>query len=99
MINTLNLFTRLLRPSKPLSLLSYSALTNQSFFRFSNQEEPKAEEGTEPNQPEEDRAASFYRNTIRRVNTNEKGRGKFTEHHLLRLEQLVEKSEQEPLLF
>lgn len=30
---------------------------------------------------------------------NDKGRGKFTEHHLLRLIKLTEKVEQEPLLF
>lgn len=47
----------------------------------------------------EDRASSFYRNSIRRININDKGRGKFTEHHLLRLIKLTERAEQEPLLF
>jgi hypothetical protein len=37
----------------------------------------------------EDRASSFYRNSIRRININDKGRGKFTEHHLLRLIKLT----------
>ena len=47
----------------------------------------------------EDRAATFYRNSIRKINVNDKGRGKFTQHHLLKLVKLTEKVEQEPLLY
>ena len=46
----------------------------------------------------EDRATTFYRNSIRRVNVNTRGRGKFTQHNLLRLTKLVESSEQQELL-
>jgi hypothetical protein len=42
----------------------------------------------------EDRASSFYRNSIRRININDKGRGKFTEHALLRLIKLTERVDQ-----
>lgn len=46
-----------------------------------------------------DRAANFYRNSIRRVNVNDKGKGKFTQHHLIRLIKLTDRVEQEPLLY
>lgn len=42
---------------------------------------------------------TFYRNSIRRINVNDKGRGKFTEHHLIKLTKLTENEHQLPLLF
>lgn len=36
---------------------------------------------------------------MRKININDKGRGKFTEHHLLRLIKLTENVTQAPLLF
>jgi hypothetical protein len=46
-----------------------------------------------------DMAENFYRNSIRKININDKGRGKFTEHHLIRLTKLTQKPSQLPLLF
>lgn len=69
-----------------------------SLFRFSAEEQPKIE-GTDHQVRELDRASTFYRNSIRRININNKGRGKFTEHHLLRLAKLVDNEAQLPLLF
>lgn len=46
----------------------------------------------------DDKATTFYRNSIRRININSKGRGKFTQHNLLRLIKLVESSQQQQLL-
>ena len=37
----------------------------------------------------EDKMANFYRNSIRKINVNDKGRGKFTEHHLIQLIKLT----------
>lgn len=46
-----------------------------------------------------DRAANFYRNSVRKINIDGQGRGKFTEHALLRLVKLTESSQQVSLLF
>lgn len=46
-----------------------------------------------------DKSANFYRNSIRRINVDKEGRGKFTEYHLARLTKLTERSSQVPLLF
>jgi hypothetical protein len=72
----------------------------QNSFGFSQGESSSSVESSTNTQNEgENRASNFYRNSIRRININEKGRGKFTEHHLLRLIKLTERVEQEPLLF
>lgn len=71
-------------------------------YTFSNQEaEEQANKSSDAlrDDDEIDRAANFYRKSIRRININDKGRGKFTQHHLLRLIKLTEKIEQVPLLF
>ena len=55
-------------------------------FRFSDSTE------TEQGQIKitaEDKMANFYRNSIRKINVNDKGRGKFTEHHLIQLIKLT----------
>lgn len=70
-------------------------LPQQPSFAFST----VVQEGTKGEVQELDRAENFYRNSIRRININDKGKGKFTEHHLIRLSKLTEKVSQLPLLF
>lgn len=48
---------------------------------------------------EESRAGGFYRNSIRKINVGDNGKGKFTEHHLIRLIKLTEQASDVPLLF
>ena len=46
-----------------------------------------------------DRAAIFYLKTVRRINIDSKGRGKFTEHYLLRLIKPTQNVKQTPMVF
>lgn len=62
---------------KPLTLLPvYTFCSEQQSLQAQNQDDL-------------DRAANFYRNSVRRINVDAQGRGKFTEHHLIRLTKLV----------
>lgn len=79
--------------------ITAASIQNRISFPFTNgQNNTNVEEAAIEGEGE-NRAANFYRNSIRRININDKGRGKFTEHHLLRLIKLTEGVEQEPLLF
>ena len=75
-----------------LASLGCSALTRSSLFSTAKEDAASKVEASSGRQFEgEDRAATFYRNSIRRININDNGRGKFTEHHLLRLIKLTDK--------
>ena len=79
------------RPSSHFSTLAYFARS------------PFSAEQQADSQPEfdnaSDRAAIFYRNAVRRINIDSKGRGKFTESHLLRMIKLTQNVKQTPMLF
>ena len=80
--------------SKPFTLASLHPFpaTRTIRFPFSKEEtSSKVEASSSRTFEGEDRAATFYRNSIRRININDNGRGKFTEHHLLRLIKLTDK--------
>lgn len=88
--------------AKTTVFLRSPLVLSNSVFRFSTEETAAQNErdlSSAGDEQELDRAANFYRNSIRRININDKGRGKFTQHHLLRLTKLTEKPEQVPLLF
>jgi len=81
----------------PSHMPKYSLKSSLSFC-FSTNQQPEGEAEGELDKGA-DRAANFYRNSVRRININDKGRGKFTEHHLVRLIKLTEHLDQTQLLF
>ncbi len=70
---------------RSISIQRLNPLSSRLFYPCSTQQNQEPEEEYH----DLDRAANFYRNTIRRININDKGRGKFTEHHLVRLTKLT----------
>lgn len=85
--------TVLFRPTQYLFKLHYDFSNQEPNEQVSKSSDALRDDG------EIDRAANFYRKSIRRININDKGRGKFTQHHLIRLIKLTDKIEQVPLLF
>lgn len=65
-------------------------------FGFAEEKSTAVEGGSSSG---DSRNAIFYRTSIRRINIDSKGRGKFTQHHLLKLTALTKKPEQQALLF
>jgi len=61
-------------------------------FGFADEKSTPVEVG---NSGGDSRSAIFYRNSIRRINIDVRGRGKFTQHHLLKLTSLTKKAEQQ----
>ena len=87
---------------KPLILrtliqLKTPSLFSSCAFRFTT--EDKKEKKQTKAEDQLSVAENFYRSSIRRININDKGRGKFTQHHLIRLTKITQKSDQLPLLF